>query len=56
MSEFREGMWAVVQQAISTLDTDFVTYADERLGSALALTEAFDLDAALSEASGGELL
>ena len=23
MSEFREGMWAVVQQAISTLDTDF---------------------------------
>lgn len=37
MSEFREGMWAVVQQAISTLDTDFVTYADERLASALAL-------------------
>lgn len=33
MSEFREGMWAVVQQAISTLDTDFVTYADERLSS-----------------------
>jgi thiamine kinase-like enzyme len=30
MSEFREGMWAVVQQAISTLDTDFVAYADER--------------------------
>jgi thiamine kinase-like enzyme len=33
MSEFREGMWAVVQQAISTLDTDFVTYAEERLAS-----------------------
>ena len=33
MSEFREGMWAVVQQAISTLDTDFVTYANDRLGS-----------------------
>jgi aminoglycoside phosphotransferase (APT) family kinase protein len=33
MSEFREGMWAVVQQAISTLDTDFVGYAAERLGS-----------------------
>lgn len=33
MSEFREGMWAVVQQAISTLDTDFVSYADERLGN-----------------------
>lgn len=33
MSEFREGMWAVVQQAISTLDTDFVSYAEERLGN-----------------------
>lgn len=33
MSEFREGMWAIVQQAISTLDTDFVAYADERLGN-----------------------
>ena len=33
MSEFREGMWAVVQQAISTLDTDFVSYANERLGN-----------------------
>ncbi|HEY7628142.1 MAG TPA: phosphotransferase, partial [Ilumatobacteraceae bacterium] len=33
MSEFREGMWAVVQQAISTLDTDFVGYANERLGN-----------------------
>ena len=37
MSEFREGMWAVVQQAISTLATDFVAYADERLGNALRL-------------------
>ena len=37
MSELREGMWAVVQQAISTLDTDFATYADERLASASAL-------------------
>ena len=33
MSEFREGMWAVVQQAISTLDTDFVSYAGERLSN-----------------------
>ena len=33
MSEFREGMWAVVQQAISTLDTDFVAYAAERMGN-----------------------
>jgi thiamine kinase-like enzyme len=33
MSEFREGMWAVVQQAISTLDTDFVGYANDRLAN-----------------------
>jgi thiamine kinase-like enzyme len=50
MSEFREGMWAVVQQAISTLDTDFVSYANERLGNCerLAALPAFDtwLDAA----------
>ncbi len=37
MSEFREGMWAVVQQAISTLDTDFVSYANVRLESCLKL-------------------
>ena len=44
MSEFREGMWAVVQQAISTLDTDFVGYADERLGNCerLAALPQFD--------------
>ncbi len=40
MSELREGMWAVVQQAISTLDTDFAAYADQRLGSAARLAAA----------------
>ena len=50
MSEFREGMWAVVQQVISTLDTDFVTYADQRLASALALTESIDLERVLAAA------
>jgi thiamine kinase-like enzyme len=29
MSDFREAMWGVVQQAISSLDFDFVAYADE---------------------------
>jgi thiamine kinase-like enzyme len=44
MSEFREGMWAVVQQAISTLDTDFVSYANERLTNCeqLASRPAFE--------------
>jgi thiamine kinase-like enzyme len=32
MSDFREGMWGVVQTAISELDFDFVGYADEHLG------------------------
>ena len=29
MSDFREAMWGVVQQAISTLDFDFAGYAAE---------------------------
>lgn len=29
MSDFREAMWGVVQQGISELDFDFVSYADE---------------------------
>jgi thiamine kinase-like enzyme len=29
MSDFREAMWGVVQQAISELDFDFLAYADE---------------------------
>jgi thiamine kinase-like enzyme len=29
MSDFREAMWGVVQQAVSELDFDFVEYADE---------------------------
>lgn len=28
MSDFREAMWGVVQQALSTLDFDYVSYAD----------------------------
>jgi thiamine kinase-like enzyme len=53
MSEFREGMWAVVQQAISTLDTDFVTYATVRLDSARALADSIDLESTLHAAAGG---
>lgn len=39
MSELREGMWSVVQQGISTIDSfDFVAYATERLDHARELT------------------
>lgn len=51
MSEFREGMWAVVQQAISTLDTDFVAYAGERLGNGERLAAQPDFSELLDEAS-----
>jgi thiamine kinase-like enzyme len=51
MSEFREGMWAVVQQAISTLDTDFVSYADERLGNCERLAALPEFDRWLDDAS-----
>ncbi len=51
MSEFREGMWAVVQQAISTLDTDFVGYADERLRNCERLANQPDFERWLTAAA-----
>ena len=36
MSDFREAMWGVVQQAISTLDVDFVEYAERHFNRLLA--------------------
>jgi len=36
MSDLREGMWGVVQSAVSELDFDFAGYADEHLGRARA--------------------
>jgi thiamine kinase-like enzyme len=51
MSEFREGMWAVVQQAISTLDTDFVSYANDRLSNCERLASRPEFENWLSEAA-----
>jgi thiamine kinase-like enzyme len=51
MSEFREGMWAVVQQAISTIDTDFVTYANERLGNCERLARRPEFETWLADAA-----
>ena len=36
MSDFREAMWGVVQQAISELDFDFAAYAEQHFERALA--------------------
>jgi thiamine kinase-like enzyme len=52
MSEFREGMWAVVQQAISSLDVDLVAYASERLAQAEALTQSPEYEGWLKAAEG----
>ena len=51
MSEFREGMWAVVQQAISSLDTDFVAYANDRLGNCERLAGRPEFEDWLADAS-----
>ncbi len=51
MSEFREGMWAVVQQAISTLDTDFVSYATERLDNCELLAASAEFEHWLRDAA-----
>ena len=40
MSDFREAMWGVVQQGLSTLDIDYVEYADTSLRSAAPTTMA----------------
>jgi thiamine kinase-like enzyme len=36
VSDFREAMWGVVQQAISTLEFDYVGYADRHFARCLA--------------------
>jgi thiamine kinase-like enzyme len=41
MSDFREAMWGVLQQGISTLDVDYVAYADTHFAR-LAATAADD--------------
>ncbi len=52
MSEFREGMWAVVQQAISSLDKDFVTYADQHLRRCEQMVASPEFGRWLSDARG----
>ncbi|HSO30136.1 MAG TPA: choline/ethanolamine kinase family protein [Candidatus Sulfomarinibacteraceae bacterium] len=52
-SDFREAMWAVLQQGISTLDVDFVAYAAEHFDRLLANATAPAFERALREASEG---
>ena len=51
VSDFREAMWGVLQQGISTLDVDFVAYAGEHFDRLLA--NASDAGVRASAARGG---
>ncbi|HKZ15589.1 MAG TPA: choline kinase family protein [Solirubrobacterales bacterium] len=50
MSDFREAMWGVVQQAISDLDFDFEDYADKHFGRLLAAIGRPEFEAQLEGA------
>jgi thiamine kinase-like enzyme len=50
MSDFREAMWGVVQQAISTLEEDFEAYAAKHFDRLLSNAAAAPLDGLLNAA------
>ncbi len=52
VSDFREAMWGVLQQGISTLDVDFVAYAGEHFDRLLANASHAAFERALREAAG----
>jgi thiamine kinase-like enzyme len=52
MSDFREAMWGVVQQGISTLEFDYVGYADRHFARCLASAGDQRFDGWLREAAG----
>jgi thiamine kinase-like enzyme len=54
VSDFREAMWGVLQQGISTLDVDFVAYAGEHFERLLGNAATPGFEAALRAASGGD--
>ncbi len=53
VSDFREAMWGVLQQGISTLDVDFVAYASEHFDRLLTVASRPAFERALSEAAAG---
>ncbi len=53
MSDFREAMWGVLQQGISTLDVDFREYAAEHFDRLLANAGRPEFEHALTEAAAG---
>ncbi len=53
VSDFREAMWGVLQQAISTLDVDFVAYAEEHFDRLLRHAAEDRFEQALARVSDG---
>jgi thiamine kinase-like enzyme len=53
VSDFREAMWGVLQQGISSLDVDFVAYADEHFERLLRNASGPAFKERLREAAGG---
>jgi thiamine kinase-like enzyme len=51
VSDFREAMWGVLQQGVSTLDVDFVAYAREHFDRLLANAAELRFERALEEAA-----
>jgi thiamine kinase-like enzyme len=51
MSDFREAMWGVVQQGLSTLDFDYVDYADRHFIRSLEAADGRRLESWLQEAA-----
>src|SRR5205814_6177325 len=52
VSDFREAMWGVLQQGISTLDVDFAAYAGEHFDRLLANASTPAFGRSLHEAAG----
>ena len=52
VSDFREAMWGVLQQGISSLDVDFVAYAGEHFDRLLANASGPAFERSLHEAAG----
>ncbi len=53
ISDFREAMWGVLQEGISTLDVDFRGYAAEHFDRLLANAATVRFERALREVAGG---